>query len=173
MNYQQQLADPRWQKRRLEILSLAEWECSDCGNGSEQLHVHHPRYIKGRMAWEYADDELEALCKTCHGKHHQAEAILQDAIYASGYGSRYFSALCAGFLDAALDIDADAVRENYCPDAAEAGAIAYMYFHSSRGTKAAIVRALADEGTPRNPVEQRLIGWHTANDSAPGCEGVE
>lgn len=159
MNYRQQLADPRWQKRRLEILNISNWECSNCGNSAEQLHVHHPRYIKGRMAWEYADDELEALCKTCHEQHHKAESALQEQIHSSPYGARFFSGLAVGFLDVGLDLDdSDGVLRDYvCPDAAMTGAFAQMFFHAHRNTKAAIARALALEGTHRNPAEQRLI----------------
>lgn len=30
------------------------------------LQVHHLRYIEGKLAWEYNDDDLITLCKECH-----------------------------------------------------------------------------------------------------------
>lgn len=58
--------DPRWQKRRLEILSRADWRCEACEETTKQLHVHHRHYVRGRKPWEYKDNELDALCETCH-----------------------------------------------------------------------------------------------------------
>lgn len=34
------------------------------------LNVHHPRYINGRMPWEYDNDELMVLCEPCHKDQH-------------------------------------------------------------------------------------------------------
>lgn len=79
LSYSEQLLHPNWQKRRLEILSLASFECQNCGDTEKTLHVHHRRYIKGRKAWEYADEELSCLCEECHGKEHAAREEL-DAI---------------------------------------------------------------------------------------------
>lgn len=40
-----------------------------CGSTSN-LQIHHLRYIKGKMAWEYKDKDLIVLCETCHEKIH-------------------------------------------------------------------------------------------------------
>lgn len=61
---------PEWQKRRLEILERAGWACEWCGDGEMQLQVHHKKYFKGRMPWEYRDDQLIALCEACHEESH-------------------------------------------------------------------------------------------------------
>lgn len=37
---------------------------------SEDLQVHHKKYISGRMAWEYDDFDLLTLCGKCHSEHH-------------------------------------------------------------------------------------------------------
>jgi 5-methylcytosine-specific restriction endonuclease McrA len=50
MNYKEQLLDPRWQRRRLEILQRDEFTCQKCLSKDKTLHVHHIDYIKGRMA---------------------------------------------------------------------------------------------------------------------------
>lgn len=55
-----QYKNPAWQKRRLERLDAAAWECENCGDKEAQLHVHHVRYVAGRKVWEYGDDELAA-----------------------------------------------------------------------------------------------------------------
>lgn len=71
MSYAEQLAHPQWQRRRLEMLNAASWACRYCGDIDSQLHVHHRQYFKGRMAWEYADQELVVLCEACHKSSHE------------------------------------------------------------------------------------------------------
>lgn len=68
--YGELLRHPKWQRRRLEALSLADFRCSKCRNGELELHVHHRRYVAGRMPWEYADADLEVLCEPCHAAEH-------------------------------------------------------------------------------------------------------
>lgn len=76
MTYLEKLRDPRWQKRRLEIMQRADFACEKCGARDKTLNVHHKFYVKGREPWEYADDELGCLCEECHSELHQ----LRDAI---------------------------------------------------------------------------------------------
>jgi len=66
MSYAKKLRDPRWQKKRLEILSRDDFKCRLCANGKEELHVHHISY-KGEP-WDQDSDKLITLCKSCH-KH--------------------------------------------------------------------------------------------------------
>jgi hypothetical protein len=66
MTYAEKLRDPRWQKRRLEILSRDAWTCQFCGDKTRTLHVHHYRYHPNLEPWEYKDAELETLCEDCH-----------------------------------------------------------------------------------------------------------
>ncbi|HWT40944.1 MAG TPA: hypothetical protein VN081_06825 [Dongiaceae bacterium] len=70
LTYAQQLKHPNWQKKRLEMLDAAGWECGQCGTKDVTLHVHHKQYIKGRMAWEYGSEELAVLCEECHEEEH-------------------------------------------------------------------------------------------------------
>lgn len=159
LTYSQQLADPRWQRRRLEMLEAAGWSCGNCASETWQLHVHHPRYIKGRMAWEYYDDELEVLCAECHEAHHRFERSLSDATHTSVFGHRLIDGISAGFLHAALDLDLDTSEliEAVCPDAMTAGHFAYMFFYASRVDKQRIAAILAQADDPRNPVENETI----------------
>ena len=71
MTYAEQYRHPQWQKRRLERLEKARFECENCGDKEQTLHVHHIRYSKGANVWEYDDNELEVLCETCHAELHE------------------------------------------------------------------------------------------------------
>lgn len=66
MTYIEKLKDPRWQKKRLEILERDEWRCRECGSREKQLSVHHRWYVSGRMPWQYPNSALLSLCSECH-----------------------------------------------------------------------------------------------------------
>lgn len=66
ITYSEKLKDPRWQKRRLEIMQLDNFRCRGCETKERTLHVHHKYYIKGREPWEYEDDALITYCELCH-----------------------------------------------------------------------------------------------------------
>lgn len=65
-SYSEKLKDPRWQKRRLQILEKARWTCVYCESETKSLHVHHLFYEKGKDPWEYEDSMLMVLCQDCH-----------------------------------------------------------------------------------------------------------
>lgn len=74
--YSQQLKDPRWQRRRLEVLNRSDFKCEWCDASDKTLHVHHTIYHKGMKPWEYKDCELLALCEDCHAEwHHMKDGI--------------------------------------------------------------------------------------------------
>jgi len=77
--YRELLLDPRWQKRRLEVLACADFRCSRCHHGDKNLQVHHRRYVRGRMPWEYSDVELVVLCDDCHELQHLPAPTEDDA----------------------------------------------------------------------------------------------
>ena len=64
--YWKRLQDPRWQRKRLEILERDKWECKSCGTSDKTLNVHHAFYISGREPWEYGNGSLQTLCEDCH-----------------------------------------------------------------------------------------------------------
>lgn len=64
--YQKKLLDPRWQKKRLQILDAAKWTCEWCRNKRETFHVHHGYYRKGADPWDYSDEYFHVLCHSCH-----------------------------------------------------------------------------------------------------------
>jgi len=75
LTYSEQLKHPKWQRKRLEILEAADWKCIRCSSAEKTLHVHHRQYIAGRLPWEYAADDLLALCEDCHAGEHGKESI--------------------------------------------------------------------------------------------------
>jgi hypothetical protein len=62
MNYK----DPRWQRKRCEILMRDGFRCVRCGRGDYTLHVHHKKYSD--EPWETASEDLQTLCEPCHEK---------------------------------------------------------------------------------------------------------
>lgn len=74
--YSEKLKDPRWQRRRTEILNRDEFTCQKCYDTETELHVHHKEYNKGKMVHEYSDDQLVTLCAHCH---FQIEAIKKSS----------------------------------------------------------------------------------------------
>lgn len=76
--YWQKLQDPRWQKKRLEILQRDEWMCRDCGDSTTQLQVHHEYYISGRQPWEYPDGAFLTLCSSCHSERRKNPLGVRD-----------------------------------------------------------------------------------------------
>lgn len=67
-SYKQKLLDPRWQKRKSEILTRDKFICQapNCGALNKTLHVHHLDYFHGIEPWDYPDDMLITFCFSCH-----------------------------------------------------------------------------------------------------------
>jgi hypothetical protein len=74
------LRDPRWQKKRLEILARDEWACRMCFDKDTTLHVHHRVYVKGAEPWDYPDENFLTLCKPCH--EDETEASMSTSLLA-------------------------------------------------------------------------------------------
>jgi hypothetical protein len=102
LTYSEQLKHPNWQRKRLEVLAAASWECANCGDTEMTLHVHHRRYVKGRMAWEYEAHEMQALCQSCHAQKHEQRELL-ERLLSTGDCSydplRLAIGLLAGFME--------------------------------------------------------------------------
>lgn len=71
--YSEQLRDPRWQRKRLELLEAAGWMCNQCFSGEKELHVHHYWYEPRTAPWDYPDDCYGVLCDPCHKDWHTAK----------------------------------------------------------------------------------------------------
>lgn len=74
--YYELLRDPRWLRRRAEIISKSGGTCQECGYRQDDptdrldLNVHHTKYYPGKAPWEYEDNLLICLCEICHGQRH-------------------------------------------------------------------------------------------------------
>ena len=83
-NYSEKLKDPRWQKKRLEILERDKWTCQNCFDSESTLVVHHRKYIKETEPWDYPDELLLTLCEDCHeferDNRQEYEKLLLDTL---------------------------------------------------------------------------------------------
>lgn len=75
-HYKKQLLDPRWQKKRLEILNLDNFTCQLCNCKDKTLHVHHLCYNRGANIWDYPNTQLITLCQSCHEWEHEINLSL-------------------------------------------------------------------------------------------------
>lgn len=92
------LRDPRWQRKRLEVMERAEFECEECGSKTKTLNVHHAYYEKGCDPWEYPNDSLRCLCEDCHER---VEAELREIRKLAGIAWRAARANILGYIRAA------------------------------------------------------------------------
>jgi len=77
MTYSQKLQDPRWQKKRLEIMSRDGFACRKCQSETNSLTVHHFYYVAGRNPWEYPRNSMVTICRHCHQEAHKDDSSLR------------------------------------------------------------------------------------------------
>ena len=133
--YSESLKDPRWQKKRLEVLQRDDFSCTRCTEKEKTLIVHHCRY-DGKMAHETNTDNLITLCEECHNDHHNEQKEHEEKFLKNFYS--------AGFLSDDLDIIALSI-EDYNPTNLPAlpGQIsAAIYYHLSDSDR---ITKLVDE----------------------------
>jgi 5-methylcytosine-specific restriction endonuclease McrA len=65
-SYHDKLLDPRWQRRRLQILLRDNFTCQECFDSKKTIHVHHKIYRFNIDPWDYPDEDLITLCEDCH-----------------------------------------------------------------------------------------------------------
>lgn len=75
MTYSERLKDPRWQRKRLEVMQRDGFKCRDCGSETETLHVHHCHYERG-APWETNSVFMLTLCDKCHKSRQEMECVL-------------------------------------------------------------------------------------------------
>ncbi len=81
--YAAKYRDPRWQRRRLEIMERHNFSCQECDDTTTTLNVHHRQYRKGAAPWEYEDKELMCLCEKCHSQIHDYKKAIEDHIHGA------------------------------------------------------------------------------------------
>ncbi|MES2586979.1 MAG: hypothetical protein V4536_08680 [Pseudomonadota bacterium] len=107
--YFEKLRDPRWQKKRLEVMQNNDFACEKCGDSENTLNVHHKYYFKGREPWEYEAEQLALLCENCHEEMHSEESFLKlisSYVHVDGpYGETEIGSLIAGYMGLSYDRD--------------------------------------------------------------------
>lgn len=114
--YSEKLKNPKWQKRRLEIMKRDNFTCRFCGNKDETLNVHHVYYFGNMDPWEADDGQLITLCESYHLEMHennnfnliQAAAILIFRLYRNE--KDLFIKCCYNFHKAATYNDPGSLR---------------------------------------------------------------
>lgn len=110
MNYNEKLKDPRWQRKRLEILQRDGFKCMDCDDHESTLHVHHIAYYG--EPWDCPDDLLVTLCENCHSvESNKLKSITKDLIkYMKEAGLRaddFIDIACEYYYKSKLTISED------------------------------------------------------------------
>jgi len=161
--YSERLRDPRWQKKRLATLEAAGWMCENCGDKESTLNVHHKRYLKGKMPWEYDKEWLAVLCEGCHGEEHSRSALLDQVLAFAPVGSiGQIAGLAAGYLDASVDIEDPAfveqVRQVF-PAAFEIGVVASVAESMGVFGWRELVRSFASKNPSTPPIRSLIAMW--------------
>jgi hypothetical protein len=99
MTYAEKLKDPRWQRRRLELLEAANWKCCECEAADKTLHVHHNFYRSRTQPWDYPAHAYRVLCEDCHSAAESQRRELSDLIEQQ-YENDHDIAAIIGFLKA-------------------------------------------------------------------------
>lgn len=98
MNYKQKLLDPRWQRKRLEILNRDDFRCRFCCDNENTLHVHHLSYHGN--PWDTPNDQLITLCEDCHEdethNRKECESALLETLKEKGYPCGFIIDLATG-----------------------------------------------------------------------------
>ena len=68
-SYDSQLTDKKWKAFRKFVLSVRGERCEKCGS-KKFLQIHHLKYKKGCMAWEYTCNDVIVVCGKCHQRIH-------------------------------------------------------------------------------------------------------
>jgi hypothetical protein len=101
MKYAEKLKDPRWQKKRLEILQRDDFCCVACMDNEKMLVVHHLVYPVGLEPWDVKNEYLITLCEECHKSEYEfmpkAQQELVFAVKRSGFMWKDIVKIISGF----------------------------------------------------------------------------
>jgi hypothetical protein len=76
--YSDKLKDPRWQRKRLEVMQRDNFKCSQCKNGDITLNVHHWQYSK--EPWDAKNEDLTTVCHLCHKEIEHCKALTKELL---------------------------------------------------------------------------------------------
>lgn len=80
MEYKEKLKTKEWRNRRRQILVRDNFKCQRCGHRSIHNDVHHVVYEWGCEPWEYNDEYLITLCRSCHNEEHKDSKHISEVI---------------------------------------------------------------------------------------------
>lgn len=69
---------PEWERLRLEVLRMDQFECQKCKNRGKYRAatiVHHVKHLRNRpdlalSIWDGEERQLMSVCKSCHEEEH-------------------------------------------------------------------------------------------------------
>ena len=85
--YSEKLKHPKWQRRRLEIMSRDNFTCKICGDTETPFNVHHLSY--SGEPWDAPEEQLITLCVDCHHIVSVAKIKILPTTRALKMGTRY------------------------------------------------------------------------------------
>jgi hypothetical protein len=89
MTYSDKLKDPRWQRKRLEIMERDQFTCVLCGSKTKSLNVHHIAYHRNEDPWMTNRNLLITMCEDCHkvetNARNEGSENLISTLYALGF----------------------------------------------------------------------------------------
>jgi hypothetical protein len=74
--YSEKLKDPKWQRRRLEIMERDNFTCTVCEDKENTLNVHHWEYSK--EPWDAKNKDLTTVCRSCHENIEHCKALTKS-----------------------------------------------------------------------------------------------
>lgn len=122
-SYAEMLKDPRWQKKRLEVMKRDGFRCQHCLSEDKPLQVHHLVYDKDKKPWEYENNQLITLCEDCH----QNETKYSGYIYSdfqdflrqfllTGLSQRVLSSIFTYFADVLYSYNNNGIEPYFAED---------------------------------------------------------
>lgn len=107
--YSEKLRDPRWQRKRLEVMQRDNFTCQYCKNDELTLNVHHMKY--GKEPWDIDSKYLITLCESCHEIESQyrkeTEGLLLESLRINKFTALQIHTLSTIF---GQDIDSEWAR---------------------------------------------------------------
>lgn len=83
--YSELLRDGRWQQLRLRVFERDGFACLFCGD-QNFIQVHHKKYERGRLPWEYPLVNFLTLCGRCHQAVTDYQARAKDLMSGMNLG---------------------------------------------------------------------------------------
>lgn len=141
--YAEKLKDPRWQRKRLEVMKQAGFKCEICWDSQSSLQIHHPVYKKGADPWDYEKGELLCCCEECHKTATASQKKFKDMAFTS---PAKFVELMDMINDGILDAACECLIELMVAHSKKTGESVGVYHFNPCHTEAAMRHALKESG---------------------------